>query len=218
MAIKANLDAIRATTRLLVPKHQYSAEFLLNHFTLEPSTATPFHWAVSCTHAFFPSASKTQIDALDRYFKYNLSKELQLLLSITNGAELFRVNYKGQTLGGYWVARYKLLNSSELIAVNAQLLDTFQSYSESDLEFIPADGLNYIAFCDIGDGNFLAINIEEKANGHIFLLDHDYAYYPYGIEFTQDAYIHIADSLDDWLERLVDTGGWDGMGGKFVPL
>lgn len=203
---------------LLVPRERYSEEILLDHFALDPHVSTSTHWAISCVHTFSPAATDIQIKNLENHFGQNFPQELQVLLSITDGAELFRVEYKGSALGNYWVARYRLLSSSELMRVNAEILDTFQSDNENYPEFKAVNSLNYLAFCDVGDGNYLAINTTEEVKPCVFFLDHEYAYYPYGIEFTHDAYSYVADSIDDWLELLVKTGGWDAMGGKFIPL
>jgi hypothetical protein len=131
-------------------------------------------------------------------------------LFIVNGADLFRIHYSSKVLGDYWIPKYKILSASELPTVNLQLLDTFQSYIEDDDDYPNDASLDYIAFCDVGDGNYLALLTEGDNEGFIFFLDHDYAYYPYRDIEEEGAYIRLADSLNHWLDLLIQSKGRDG--------
>ena len=87
-----------------------------------------------------------------------------------------------------------------------------------DVHYRSLDLLNYIAFCDVGDGDFLAISLDQSTKGQVFYLDHDYGFYPHGAEGTEEAYERVSGSIGDWLEMLVETRGLVGTGGRFVPL
>jgi hypothetical protein len=55
--------------------------------------------------------------------------------------------------------------------------------------------------------------------GSVFLLDHEYGFYPYSSKLASShAYAHVAGSIDEWLVQLAQTGGWGGLGGRFIPL
>lgn len=110
------------------------------------------------------------------------------------------------------------MSCSELLQVNRELLRIFLSNAGTDLKYQNMKRLNYLAFCDVGDGNYLAVNLSQPVTGNVFFLDHDYAYFPYGAGFTMEAYSHVANSLEEWLEQLVRTNGAEGMGSQFIPL
>jgi hypothetical protein len=176
-------------------------------------------WLISCSHILYAPITQTQIAELKHGLNKEIPKQLQDLLALTNGADLFRIKYQSSQLGDYWIARYKILNHSELLQVNLELLDTFRSYAESDANY--RDGnltLDYIAFCDVGDGNYLAIITESSSQGKIFYLDHDYSYYPFRAYYTKNAYFPVAPSLKEWLEILYRTNGRAGIGDLFIPL
>jgi hypothetical protein len=66
--------------------------------------------------------------------------------------------------------------------------------------------LNYVAFCDAHDGNYLAILREGPEQGKVFFLDHEYLFRPYS-ERDADLYYTVAESLEAWLELVVKTKG-----------
>jgi hypothetical protein len=109
-----------------------------------------------------------------------------------------------------------------LLRVNQELLDTFLSYAEFDEayreRFAQGLKLDYLAFCHVGDGNYLAFNLGETDDKSIFFLDHEYGAYPYADEHTREAYIQVAASLEEWLDKLIESKGWNGTGGKLIPL
>ena len=77
--------------------------------------------------------------------------------------------------------------------------------------------LNYVAFCNAHDGNYLAILREGPEQGKVFFLDHEYEFFPYD-ESTIEAYYTIAESLEAWLELVAKTKGWGGFGRRVPPL
>jgi hypothetical protein len=78
--------------------------------------------------------------------------------------------------------------------------------------------LKYVAFCDVGDGNYLALNCKQPNVGSVFFLHHDYGFYPFESDLPPDAYPPVAASIEEWLERLGRSYGWDGTGGRLIAL
>jgi hypothetical protein len=105
-----------------------------------------------------------------------------------------------------------------MLLVNQEMLDTFLSWRDWWDNDIPhnTETLNYLAFCDLRDGNYLALLFDETERNPIFFLDHELHWYPHGIEGTRDDYLHVADSLEEWLEQLVTSNGGKGIGE--IPL
>jgi hypothetical protein len=180
---------------------------------------TPTHWHVPCSHIFYPPATESELEALRAGLGQVIPLPLMELLRVTNGAELFRIHYSIQD--DYWVARYEILNCARLLHVNKELRQIFQSYAEFDDNYrdkIEKLKLDYLAFCDVLDGNYLAFNLQSSSVQPIFYLDHDYGAYPYSDKSAREGYFHIAKSLQEWLDILIRTDGQDGIGGKFIPL
>lgn len=216
MDAQIHIEAIRQTKHFAVSRERYNLSSLVNWFVDSP-IGMPENWLIPCTHIFHKPATEAQIVAIASELGRELPVELNDFLRLTNGAELFRLHYRpGKS--SYWVARYKILNCSELVQVDQEILETFRSYAEFDEKCRDLERLNYLAFCDVGDGNYLAISLEGTNTGHVFFLDHGYGFYPYMDESTRDAYAYVADSLGQWLERLVQSEGQDGMGNRWIPL
>lgn len=182
-------------------------------------TRTPTHWLIPCTHTFNSSATEQELEILRIGLEQEPPLALEELLRITNGAELYRIHYPAQN--SYWIARYEIFNSNQLLEVNRGLLDTFQSNAAFDKDYcdhLEQIKLDYMAFCHVGDGNFLALDLTSSAPQPIFYLDRYYGAYPYSSHFAKKGYLHVANSLEEWLERLVQSNGQDGTGGVFIPL
>ena len=175
-------------------------------------------YQLRCSHLFYPPASVEELASTERQLSWNLPQQLVELLSISNGADLFRIHYASRRFDDYWIPKYKILSTSELTSVNLQLLDTFHSYIEGDDDYSNDASLDYIAFCDVGDGNFLALLMEGEKNSFVFYLDHDYAYYPYRDIKSEGAYSHIADSLKQWFDLLIQSSGRAGIGVHFFHV
>ncbi|HRQ39113.1 MAG TPA: SMI1/KNR4 family protein [Chloroflexota bacterium] len=214
MDIESLLAEITKINYLAVPrKHTISKQIETT------AVKTADTWLVPCSHILYSPITQRQAAELNHGLNKELPKELQDLLAVTNGADLFRIKYESPQLGDYWIARYKILNHSELLQVNLELLDTFLSYAELDADYRGESlTLNYLAFCDVGDGNYLAIVTESASQGQIFYLDHDYAYYPFGTHYTRGVYFPVAYSLTEWLEILSLTNGSASIGKLFIPL
>ena len=183
---------------------------------------TPNYWQIPCTHIYHPPASENEIKELRNGLNQDISWELIALLQVTNGAELFRVHYYLDEALGYRIPRYKILNCTELFHVNKDLLEQYRSYAEYDKTLrdkIETLKLDYLVFCDVGDGNFLAFNLSLIPFQPIFYYNHEYGPYPYAENIlSQEGYPLVANSLQDWLERLIQTNGRDGLGGQFIPF
>lgn len=217
MSMVANLEKIRSVNHYAVPKQRYKPSVLSEWF-IGTVLETPDHWLIPCSHIFNPPTTDTELANLASKLRQDLPAQLRDLLRATNGAQLFRIRYRGVDFGPYWIARFTVYNCLELLQVNQMILDTFLSYAEYDPKYKHVKKLNYLAFCDVHDGNHLAINLEGPNSGIVFFLDHDYGFYPFGVESTREAYIHVADSISAWLEQLITTSGEGGVGGKIVPL
>ena len=217
MSIKASLESVLNLQFLAVPKEEYDRS-TLEKWLIEKTTELPEYWLIPCSHSVCQPALETQLLELASIFDVGLPRQLRDLLMETDGADLFRLLHRGGPLDNYWIPRYRLLNCVELIQTHHEHLDTFLSYVEDDDTYLGIKRLNYLAFCDIADGNYLALNMEKGYLGKVFVLDHDYAYFPVGDESTKDAYVPVADSLHEWLDILAQTSGLEGMGHKFVPL
>jgi hypothetical protein len=185
-------------------------------------------YRISCTHTFYPPASAQEVTSAERQLGRSLPQHLVELLSISNGADLFRIHHAPKRFGDFWLPKYRVLGTSELASVNLQLLDTYLSYVEEDEDYSDNTRLDYVAFCDVGDGNFLALLLEGQNEGLIFYLDHDYAYYPYrDVKDTyypyrdvngEGTYTHIAGSLEEWFDLLIQSSGRDGIGDHFFSV
>lgn len=217
MSIATSLEKIRNIKHFAVSKNRYGLDTLSEWFAGDV-VETPDYWLIPCSHAFRPPATEAQIAAVETKLEIYLPDQLRELLRLTNGAELFRLQYKDAHLGHYWIARFAILNCSKLAEVNQELLDIFLSHAEYDQEYQGVESLNYVAFCDILDGNYLAIKLGEPNSGTVFFFDHEYGAYPFGVEFTKEAYTPVASSINDWLEQLAQTNGAQGIGDYFVPL
>ncbi|MGH2536414.1 MAG: SMI1/KNR4 family protein [Candidatus Promineifilaceae bacterium] len=184
------------------------------------ATQTPTRWLVPCSHTFFPSATENELEALRAGLRQDIPFPLVELLQITNGAELFRIHYL-TSKNGYWIPRYEVLSCARLLKVNRELLEIFESYAEFDENYheeLESLKLDYLAFCDVGDGNHLALHLTPSPVQPVFYLDHDYGAYPYSDRSAREGYPLIANSLPEWLELLIRTDGRDGLGGVFIPL
>jgi hypothetical protein len=216
METEANLRKVLEMSYFSVPKERYPA---LSQSLVSGAMERADHWLIPCTHTRHDPAMKTDLEILASKLGQVVPAPLQNLLGATNGADLFRLHYRPTGFDDYWIPRYRLFSCARLIEVYQQLLGVFLAYAELDDEYRDTQQLNYLAFCDVGDGNYLAVRLEGVDVGSVFFLDHEYGFYPYRSELaTGDAYAHVAGSIDEWLVQLVQTGGWEGLGGRFIPL
>jgi hypothetical protein len=216
MDIEANLTKVYEMKHFSVPKARYKR---LPQSFVDSALERADHWLIPCSHTRHDHASERQIGLLVSGLGQAIPAQLTGLLEATNGASLFNLHYRPTGFDDYWIARYRILNCSQLVAVNQELRDIFLSYAEHDDEYCETGHLNYVAFCDVGDGNYLAVSLEEPDIGSVFFLDHEYGFYPFSSKLAKEgAYTHVASSLDQWLVQLARTGGWNGLGGRFIPL
>jgi hypothetical protein len=174
-------------------------------------------WIVHCHHILKPPAMLEDIVRVETALGYKLPAELVEFLSITNGAWLYRIpgawapDWARQEDPEAGYTLYHVFSTTELVTVNRNLLSDFRSMLGEDPDFRDLHTLNYIAFCDAHDGNYLAILLEGPEKDKIFFLDHEYLFRPYS-ELDVDLYYTIAESLEAWLELVVRTKGRGGFG------
>jgi hypothetical protein len=174
--------------------------------------------ALPCHHELQEGASPVELAQLRTDLDIQPPDSLLALLRVSNGARLFCLTYDVGALGTYTIPRYDVLGTEQLSVVNRSLRETYASYLTDDLDaLIELPHLDYIAFCNIGDGNFLAIVTGGQERGTIFLLDHDYGYFPFS-EVTNTPYEIVASGLEEWLSMVLTSHGCLGAGMQFIPL
>lgn len=185
---------------------------------IENIKETQSMWEIGVTHRLFSGASTFEIAALEDVLVQATPTQLTELLTLTNGAELFCVNTVYNVPGTdqkYSPPRYQVLSTMEIAETYEEMLEVAKSYEEDTRDYFEQhDGrMNYLPFCALKDGHYLALHTE---TGQLFFLDRGYDYFPYGLEVTQDAYVHVASSIEEWLDKLIETHGFAGMGGAFL--
>jgi hypothetical protein len=184
-------------------------------FNYEGVTRSDQFWQCPCTHKVRRPATDSQIESVGKRLGFEIPEAIRNLLKTTDGADLFTISHRHAGFPEEEHTRYHLLSHAELKKVNVEMHKVYKLYLEMGTEPDEYQPINYLAFCDVWDGNYLAMTLQ---GGSIFFLDHEYGCYPYGIEFTREAYLPVADSLGNWLAKLIDTNGGDGMGGAWIPL
>ena len=203
MSIDEIIQEIKAINYLSVPK-TYKLHDWLEH------EAYNEHQRIRCTHEFADPLAR-QNPFLTQLLRS--TSQLQGLIDfykICDGAKLFNLKYElpGWT---YWLARYEIPSIARLVEIQEEILQTHEYYLKESVK----EPLNYIAFCEFGDGHMGGLSLED---GHVFFLDISSGYYPLGSEIAEEYNAYIASSFGDWLMQLVDSGGWDGMGGQAPPI
>ncbi len=166
-------------------------------------------WFMPCSHSFFDPAPVAELEELIARTP-QLPVALLELYRFSNGAELFRVPpAEDESLSYIW--KYRILNIRELLRVQAEELNVFLSFAGKDENYRDVKSLNYLAYCDLGDGNYLAVSLEPSSLGVVFFLDHEYEFFPWDDEFTRDAYFQIAPSIESWFQMLVEFQGQCGL-------
>jgi hypothetical protein len=214
--IRTVLENILQQHEMIFSKNELDPEYV--HLFLGSAVEeTEAAWIVPCHHILKPPAMPEDIIWAETTLGYALPAELVELLSITNGARLYRTpdawapdwTRQKDPEAGYTL--YHVFSTTELSIVNRSLLSCFRSMLGDDPDFRDFHTLNYIAFCDAHDGNYLAILLEGPDKGKVFFLDHEYLFRPYS-ELDADVYYTIAESLKAWLELVVRTKGRGGFG------
>lgn len=174
--------------------------------------------AIACHHELEEGASPAELARLATDLAVQPPDSLLALLRVANGARLFCLTYNVDELGSYTIPRYEILGTEQLAVMNRSLRETYASYLTDDLdELLELPHLDYIAFCYIGDGNFLAVVTGTHQHGAIFLLDHDYGYFPFS-EVDNPPYEVVASNLEDWFRMVLTSYGELGMGKEFIPF
>ena len=165
-------------------------------------------WHIACTHRLYAQASEETIEQTEILLQKTLPSDLKSLLRLTNGGELFIAPNLWFPEENY--ARYRLFGTTEIRKVNQDLFDRFRGMLGKDPDFQNIYTLNYIAFCDAHDDNYLAALLDNPMYGSIFFLDHEYLYRPYSVQ-DSDLYYPVSNSLENWIEQLVSFSGWNGF-------
>jgi len=221
--IRDALEKILHQQEMSFSKTECDPEYMRLFLTPAVVRETEVAWIVSCRHILKPPAKPAEIVWTETELGYELPEELDEFLSITNGAQLYKVPgawipdwvRQAEPEAGY--VRYHLFSTLELIKINREMLETFRHFARLDPAYRNIHTLNYVAFCNAHDGNYLAILREGPEQGKVFFLDHEYEFFPYD-ESTIEAYYTIAESLEAWLELVAKTKGWGGFGRGVPPL
>lgn len=210
--MKASLDVwlreIMRQSYYGIPKSRYTHDEVVDMFGISAINGDSVYWFIPYRHQIFSGANDDDITQTEQSLKITLPLELKELLQISDGIWLYMLNLSWFTHGPY--IKYRIFSSSELARVNHELLDNFRQMLGEDPDFREISMLNYIAFCDAHDGNYLAIILDGMKQGYIFFLDHEYLFRPYS-ERDADLYYTVAPSLEEWLRILAHTYGWGGF-------
>lgn len=198
---------------LHVPKARYTYEELeemVEGIVGETAEA----WLVRCWHEPNAPVNEDTLWEMEQEMKQvwgkSIPEELRQLLRLADGGRLFVLSLKDwQGIAPY--ARYHIFSTTELATINRNLLKDFRAMLGSDPDFRDFHVLNYVAFCDAHNGNYLAILLEGPERGKVFFLYKEYLFRPYS-KLDADLYYTVAPSLEAWLELVVRTKGWDGFG------
>jgi hypothetical protein len=178
---------------------------------------TEHEWLIPCWHILNPPAALAEINEAQTKLGYKFPEELVHFLQLADGARLYCLSRPRwiNTFPSALYQRYRIFSATELVELNQDLLNRFRHTYENDPAF-RGKSLNYVAFCDAHNDNYLAILLRGRGKGKVFFLDHEYLYLPYG-RLSADSYYTIANSLKEWLELVVTTRGWAGFG-EDVPM
>jgi len=196
----------------------YDRDDLLKSFG-QIAGETEEEWLIPCWHILNPPATCVEIEMAQEQLGYKLPEELHQFLQIANGARLYCLTplWLLDTFPNAQYQRYHIFSTLELVKINREMLETFRHFARLDPAYRNIHTLNYVAFCDAHDGNYLAILREGPEQGKVFFLDHEYEFFPHD-ESTIEAYYTVAESLEAWLELVAKTKGWGGFGRRVPPL
>lgn len=212
------LQAVTRISRLAVPKQLYTREQLEFLFGVA-LTEDRESWLVSCIHTLEESATQHEIDAVEHKTQRTVPIQLRELYTFTNGSELFVVplEWLKSSFSRPKYTRYHIFNCKETIEVNEEVNMTIQQMYRGDPDLDVINDLGVLVFCDAHDGNYLGIATKSQYQGVIVFLDHETSYRP----FTKPGDISsffVSSSLDNWIQHLINTQGWDGFGGRVIRL
>jgi hypothetical protein len=212
VSIESVLNEILAIYALNVPKKDVDPETIRRVFADEFGE-TAVAWLLRCYHEKNAPVSDEKIRGVEKALNIEVPHGYQEFLRMCDGAKLFIVSRKGkhELFPDSRHIRYHLFGVRELVEMNRKLFDEFRTFLGTDPAYKDMLKSNYLAFCDVADGNFLSILLEGKDQGKVFLMNHEYYYCPYSVEVSDLNYT-LAPSFEDWLKLVVQTGGWGGRG------
>ncbi|MBI3977078.1 MAG: SMI1/KNR4 family protein [Chloroflexi bacterium] len=173
--------------------------------------ATNGSWLLPCRHEFRLPAATWQLSRAEQDLGFPIPAALKEFFKVSNGADLFSLHYYYAPKWDVWIPQYRILGTDELPSRHQELVESFRACTRKDPDYKDTTELNYLVYCDIGEGNYLAIVLTGPETGHIIHIDREFGfgYLPYD-EWTRQAYADVAVSLEAWLERLVLSRGWNG--------
>jgi SMI1/KNR4 family protein SUKH-1 len=212
MSVEHALHQLLQLRTLGVPKQVMSYHQVVEHFG-PVSGETAELWFIPCRHEPHPPASPQQLLAAEQALERPLPQALRSLLTTANGGKFcilpspdLQPEFSEQT-------RYPIFSTDELISINRWRYDQFRLHFVADPDLRHLQHLNYIAFGDAHNGDHLVLIDQGPLHGRVFVLDYEALSRPYR---DQDAefYHPIADTLESWLEQIVQTHAWNGFGEK----
>ncbi len=217
MSIETQLTALLRQTHLMIPDSRCSGERISKVVGQQPRKSGGC-WLVPCKHETNRAASIEQIAETEAALDRKLPDELKEFLRLTDGGRFYITPSKWlwHVIPNARTVRFEILGTANLTKVNGELLQQFRLMLGRDKDFKHIQRLNYLAFCDGHDGNFLAVLTEGPEAGIVFFLHHEYLFRPYSAEDT-DLYYTVAPSFQRWLALVVESHGWEGFG-RFAPI
>ena len=220
MSLADAYERVMGTRVLAFPKATYERSDLEVFVTGDVIPEARESWLVPCRHVANPPATQERLVWMGQELGTRVPEELGQFLRLADGAKLFCVHSirDGAPVPTPSRMRYPILSTSEIVELNKELWDSFRGMLGADPDFCHVTALNYVAFCDAHDGNYLAIIVDEPRVGQVFYLDHELLFRPFSEHaFDREFYHVVAPSFAAWLELLADTNGWNGFGPVYPP-
>lgn len=210
MSRETYLQAILDEKVIIRPKRSFTHEEVVDIHGQAPSESEDA-WRLPCTHTVNPPATPSALALVEHEIEQELPDSLRDLLLLANGLKLYIAPLAG---GGEYV-EYHIFSTEELAYWKREMYNVFRATYKDDPELCDIRILNYVAFCDAHDGNYLAIVSEGARTGQIFFLNHELCFRPYS-EQDSDFYFIVAESIEAWLETIWRTKGLGGFGRKYL--
>jgi hypothetical protein len=203
---------------LAVPKSIYPYERIVE-LADDVAGETDVAWLIRCHHTANLPATAEQISSAERLLGFRLPESLHRFYRLADGGKFFVVPapWLQPEFPNAEHIRYHIFSTAELVTFHQQCMTTFRAMLGEDPDFQHLHALDYIAFCDAHNGNYLALLLEGPDQGKVFFLHREGLFRPYNA-YEFDLYYIVADSLEDWLERVIRTQGWDGFGEMMQTL
>lgn len=209
MRIHLLVDRLKRECNLVVPEGHRTSLWLQQKFA-SSTQRSDGGWLIPCRHVLQPPASVERIAQVEKDLGSSLPDDLRQFLLLSNGADLFVVEWRHTLDWSEQTTLYHIKGASELRDSYHTMLE--ECRRDPDPQYRECTHLNYAAFCDMGDGDYLAALLEGTNRGSVIYVDRGFAlgYHPYD-DWTCEGYRIIADSFENWLQILINTNGWGGL-------